>query len=129
MTGSRSSYGCLFVLDLSGGRVYSLNPDGSEPKTHVTGCRLPDGLAVDSAAGYIYWTNMGVPHRNDGSIERADLDGGNRRFIIPEGGTFTPKQLHLERGSEKLYWSDREGMRVMRANLEGSQARPPIKRA
>lgn len=121
MTASRSSNGRLFALDLSGSRVFSINPDGSDPKTLVTGCRLPDGLAVDSGAGYIYWTNMGVPHRNDGSIERADLDGGNRRFIIPEGGTFTPKQLHLETKSGKLYWSDREGMRVMRANLDGSQ--------
>src|SRR6202789_968220 len=121
MADSRSSSGRLFVLDLSGGRVFSLNPDGSDPKTLVTRCRLPDGLAVDWAAGYIYWTNMGVPHRNDGSIERADIDGGNRRFIIPEGGTFTPKQLHLEKGSEKLYWSDREGMRVMRADLDGSR--------
>jgi hypothetical protein len=118
---SLARIGCLFVLDLSGGRVFSLNPDGSEPKTLVTGCRLPDGLAVDWTAGHIYWSNMGVPYRNDGSIERADLDGGNRRFIIPEGGTFTPKQLHLEQRSGKLYWSDREGMRVMRANLDGSQ--------
>ena len=122
MTDLRSSSGRLFVLDLSGGRVFSLNPDGSDPRTLVTGCRLPDGLAVDSAAGYIYWTNMGVPYRNDGSIERADLDGGNRRFIIPEGGTFTPKQLHLEKKSGKLDWSDREGMRVMRANIDGSEA-------
>ena len=121
MTVSRSASGRLFVLDLSGGRIFSLNPDGSDSKTLVTGCRLPDGLAVDLAAGFIYWTNMGVPHRNDGSIERVDLDGGNRRFIIPEGGTFTPKQLHLEKSSGKLYWSDREGMRVMRANLDGSQ--------
>jgi len=121
MTDSRSSSGRLFVLDLSSGRIFSLKPDGSDPKTLVTGCRLPDGLAVDLAAGHIYWTNMGVPHKNDGSIERADLDGGNRQFIIPEGGTFTPKQLHLEKKSGKLYWSDREGMRVMRANLDGSQ--------
>jgi hypothetical protein len=120
MTDSRSSSGHLFVLDLSVGRIFSLDPDGSGSKTLVVGCRLPDGLAVDLAAGYLYWTNMGVPHRNDGSIERADLDGGNRRFVIPEGGTFTPKQLHLERMSGKLYWSDREGMRVMRANLDGS---------
>jgi hypothetical protein len=109
------------VLDLSGGRIFSLNPDGSDSQTLVTRCRLPDGVAVDFAAGYIYWTNMGVPHNNDGSIERADLDGGNRRFIIPEGGTFTPKQLHLEKRSGKLYWADREGMRVMRANLDGSR--------
>ena len=63
---------------------------------------------------------MGVPNRNDGSIERADLDGRNRKTIVPEGSTFTPKQLHLERKSGKLYWCDREGMRVMRSNLDGS---------
>src|SRR5262245_45960678 len=109
----------LFVLDLSGGRVFSINPDGSDKKILVTGCRNPDGIAVDPEAGYIYWTNMGVPSRNDGSIERADLDGANRRIIVPEGGTFTPKQMQLDRKNRKLYWSDREGMRVMRANLDG----------
>jgi hypothetical protein len=41
--------------------------------------------------------------------------------IVPPGGTFTPKQLQLEKRSGKLYWSDREGMRVMRANLDGSE--------
>ena len=34
------------------------------------------------SAGHIYWTNMGVPSRNDGSIERADLDGQNRVTIV-----------------------------------------------
>jgi hypothetical protein len=63
---------------------------------------------------------MGVPNRNDGKIERADLDGRNRTTIIPEGATFTPKQIHLDTRSGKLYWSDREGMRVMRSNLDGS---------
>jgi hypothetical protein len=112
----------LFVLELSGGgRIFSLNPDGSDSKTLVTGCRLPDGIAVDVEAGHLYWTNMGVPSRNDGSIERVELDGRNRKTIVPEGGTRTPKQLHLDKKSGKLYWSDREGMRVMRSNLDGSQ--------
>src|SRR5215813_1018876 len=110
----------LVVLDASGGRVFAINPDGSGARTLVTGCRIPDGVAVDGEAGYIYWTNMGVPTRNDGSIERADLDGQNRKTIVPEGATFTPKQLHLEKKACKLYWGDREGMRVMRANLDGS---------
>jgi len=113
--------GRLFVLDLSGGRVLSMNPDGSESKTLVTGCRLSDGIAVDVEAGHLYWSDMGVPNRNDGMIERADLEGGNRRTIVPEGATFTPKQIHLDKKNRKLYWSDREGMRVMRANLDGSQ--------
>jgi hypothetical protein len=64
---------------------------------------------------------MGVPNLNDGTIERADLDGRNRRMIVPKGGTFTPKQLHLDKKNGKLYWSDREGMRVMHSNLDGSK--------
>ncbi len=64
---------------------------------------------------------MGDPGRNDGSITRSDLNGKDMITIVPPGGTFTPKQLQLEKRSGKLYWSDREGMRVMRANLDGSE--------
>jgi sugar lactone lactonase YvrE len=117
-----AAVGRLFVLELSGGRIHSMSPDGSDRKVIVTDCRLPDGIAVDARANHIYWTNMGAnPSANDGSIERADLDGRNRRVIIPPGVTFTPKQIQLDKESGKLYWCDREGMRVMRANLDGSQ--------
>jgi len=111
----------LFVLELNAGRIHSMNPDGSDKKTIVTDCRNCDGIVVDAKAGHIYWTNMGIPNLNDGSIERADLDGGNRRVIVPQGVTHTPKQIHLDKENGKLYWCDREGMRVMRANLDGSQ--------
>ncbi|MET4641176.1 3-hydroxyacyl-CoA dehydrogenase [Streptomyces sp. AM2-3-1] len=118
MTGGREK---LFVLEASsGGRLFSVNPDGSDKQVLVTGCRIPDGVAVDVAAGHIYWTNMGLPPENDGSIERVDLDGGNRTTIVPDGVTHTPKQLHLEAAGGKLYWGDREGMRVMRCDLDGS---------
>ena len=116
----KSAAGRLFVLELSGDRIHSMNVDGSDRKTIVTGCHLPDGIVVDAEAGHIYWTNMGVPNLDDGSIERADLDGGNRRVIVPQGVTHTPKQIHLDKPNGKLYWCDREGMRVMRANLDGS---------
>src|SRR5579863_2584797 len=113
--------GRLFFLEMSGDRIHSMNPDGSDRKTIVTGCHVPDGIVVDAEAGHIYWTNMGVPELDDGSIERANLDGGNRRVIVPRGVTHTPKQIHLDADNGKLYWCDREGMRVMRANLDGSQ--------
>ena len=114
--------GRLFLLDLSGGRVLSMDPDGSHPEVIAADCPHPDGIVVDVEADHVYWTNMGaVASRNDGSIERADLDGSNRRYIVAPSGTFTPKQLHLDKPNGKLYWSDREGMRVMRANLDGSQ--------
>jgi hypothetical protein len=119
---SRSAtVGRLFVLEVSGGRIHSMNTDGSDQKVIVTGCELPDGIAIDVAAGHIYWTNMGTsPGKNDGSIERADLDGRNRKLIVPPGVTFTPKQIQLDKENGRLYWGDREGMRVMRSNLDGS---------
>jgi hypothetical protein len=120
-SGGDKTVGRLFFLEASGGRVHSVNTDGSDRKVIVTGCRVPDGIVVDVEAGHIYWTNMGIPSHNDGSIERADLDGQNRVTIIGEGETFTPKQLHLDKKSGKLYWCDREGMRVMRSNLDGSK--------
>jgi len=118
---STTRSGRLFVLELSGDRIHSMNPDGSDRKIIVKDGRLPDGIVVDVEAGHIYWTNMGVPPLNDGSIERADLDGRNRKVIVPQGVTHTPKQIHLDKENGKLYWCDREGMRVMRANLDGSQ--------
>src|SRR6266446_4529560 len=114
--------GRIFFLDLAGSRVLSANPDGSDLKTILVekDRELPDGLVVDLAAGHLYWTHMGNPTANDGSIVRSDLDGQNLKTIVPKGATFTPKQLQIEQKSKKLYWCDREGMRVMRANLDGS---------
>src|SRR5258707_3138835 len=111
----------IFFLDLGAGRVLSANPDGSDLQTLVSeGRKLPDGLAVDVAAGHLYWTNMGNPKANDGSIFRSDLDGRNMTTVVAPGDTFTPKQLQIDKPNGKLYWCDREGMRVMRANLDGS---------
>ena len=115
----RASAGLLYVLDISGGRIFTARPDGSAKRVLVSGCKKPDGIAVDRRAGRIYWTEMGVLHLNDGTIESADLDGRQRKTIVPQGITFTPKQLCLDHRNGKLYWCDREGMRVMRADFDG----------
>jgi DNA-binding beta-propeller fold protein YncE len=119
---NKDTSGRIFFLDQGGGRVLSANPDGSDLKTVVAdGGKFPDGLAIDVAAGHLYWTSMGNPSANDGSILRSDLDGRNVTTIVPPGGTFTPKQLQIEKTAGKQYWCDREGMRVMRCNLDGSE--------
>jgi DNA-binding beta-propeller fold protein YncE len=84
---------------------------------------MPDGVTVDHNNGFMYWTNMGPTFKsNDGSIERSRLDGSERTTIIESGtiGVHTPKQLTIATKSGKLYWCDREGMKVMRCNLDGS---------
>jgi sugar lactone lactonase YvrE len=113
--------GRLYFLDIRAGRVVSVAPDGSDEKVLVSGrTGIPDGIAVDPEGRHIYWTIMGRPAADDGVIERVNLDGAHLTTIVPAGGTFTPKQLKLDPTHHKLYWSDREGMRVMRSNLDGS---------
>ena len=97
-------------------------PDGSDLKVVIEARKNGvDGIVIDAEAGHIFWTNMGKVKLDDGSIERSGLDGKNLTTIVPAGGTFTPKQLKLDKKTGKLYWSDREGMRIMRANLDGSK--------
>jgi sugar lactone lactonase YvrE len=118
---STSQIGRVYFIDASGGRLLSVNPDGSDVKELVIGRhRIPDGIVVDVENGHIYWTEMGVPNKEDGSIERTNIDGSNHITIVPNGKTFTPKQLQLDKRNGRLYWCDREGMRVMRSNLDGS---------
>lgn len=113
--------GRIFFLDIRGGRVLSANPDGSDLKVLQEGLKqLPDGIVVDTASRHIFWSNMGKPKVDDGSIERINLDGSGHTVIVPVGGTFTAKQMKLDAKHGKLYWSDREGMRVMRSNVDGS---------
>ena len=115
--------GRLFYLDINhGGRVLSANPDGSDV-TVVSASRAagPDGIVVDTAGRHLYWTTMGAVSADDGTVERVDLDGSGGTTVVAAGGTFTPKQIKLDSIHRKLYWSDREGMRIMRANLDGSR--------
>src|SRR5260370_35065817 len=89
--------GRLYFLDLAAGRVLTSNPDGSGVKTIVSeGRKLPDGIVVDVAAGHIYWTNMGNPKANDGTIDRAGLDGTNVKKMVPPRATRTPPQMHQD---------------------------------
>ncbi|QND48432.1 3-hydroxyacyl-CoA dehydrogenase [Rhizobium lusitanum] len=113
----------LFFLDINDGRILSSAIDGNDLQLIIQRPgRSPDGILVDSENGWLYWTEMGTDYNaHDGSIERIDLDGRNHVTLIAPGSTLvTPKQIQIDYGNAKLYWCDREGMRVMRANIDGS---------
>jgi DNA-binding beta-propeller fold protein YncE len=117
-----SSQARLVVLDGIKGKILVFDTEGNLVRTLVEATGgTPDGVAIDPSKRQIYWTNMGEHwEQNDGFIERIDFDGANRTMIIPKGGTTTPKQLELDLTNRLIYWCDREGMRVMRSNMDGS---------
>ncbi len=140
------SAGRLYFLDTRGRQVMSAKPDGSDVRMLVQAGGSPDGIAVDKATGRVYWTNMTTfnPNTEDwrnegprgwaarfgpGSLQSANLDGSNVTTVVSSGGTFRPKQMTIDLRDGKLYWSDREGMRVMRSNLDGSDVETLIETA
>jgi hypothetical protein len=123
----------LLVLNAGRQVIQAVSLDGANVRTLVTGLtEIPDGIAVDHQRGHIYWTNMGRADKatdsngrkqffaRNGSVERADLDGRNRRIIVPCGAFTTGKQLTADFSEGKLYWADREGMQVLSCDLDGS---------
>ncbi|KAJ7160409.1 3-hydroxyacyl-CoA dehydrogenase-like protein [Mycena filopes] len=113
----------IVFLDIVKGEIRSLAIDGREGKTLVTGLTSrPDGVQIDErpGKGHIYWTNMGTG-ANDGFLSRSKIDGSEVTTIVPPGATHTPKQLVLDTEREYLYWCDREGGKIQRCKLDGSQ--------
>lgn len=112
---------------LSAGRILEVSTDGKTSRTLVDNLPLPDGIDVDKEANRMYWTNMGVPAANDGTVMSANLDGSDVKVIVPPGNINTPKQLVMDHQAKKLYFSDREGLRVFRCNTDGSELEVLIK--
>jgi hypothetical protein len=120
--------GHLIILDvgtqLGQGRVLSYTPQNKNLAVLVSNISSwPDGVKVDTrpGKGQIYWTCMGLyPGRSQGVLMRGAADGSGAEVIVGNGETNTPKQLAIDMENERLYWSDREGMRVMRSSLDGS---------
>lgn len=69
----------------------------------------------------MFWTNMGIPGNDDGAVYSANLDGTDIRTVLAPGTVNTPKQLTLDTKSKKIYFCDREGLRVLRCNFDGSE--------
>lgn len=102
------------------GRLLELSTDGKSSRVLLERAGLPDGIDICKSNGRLYWTDMGLVTENNGSVKSCDLDGGDVRTVIPQGTIHTPKQIIVHEPSQKIYVCDREGLRVMRCNLDGT---------
>lgn len=104
----------LYVLDVgvgeditdnffSSGKIYAASANGENVRKLADNLPLPDGIDISIPEGRIFWSNMGIPYENDGTIESARHDGSDRKIIVPAGVVHTPKQLTLDHVNKKVY--------------------------
>jgi len=97
------------------GKLRCANLDGSGITELLSDYRSfqCNGLAVDSAGGKIYWSQL-----FDNKIQRSDLDGSNVVDIVT--GLNAPEGIALDLTHGMIYWADQGIPAIQRANLDGS---------
>ncbi|KAF2138383.1 uncharacterized protein K452DRAFT_234539 [Aplosporella prunicola CBS 121167] len=111
----------------SAGSVLELSADGKITRVLAERQSLPDGIDISPEGDRIFWTCMGDPGVNDGAVYSAKPDGSDVKEIVPRGAVNTPKQLVVDPVNRKLYFCDREGMRVFRCGFDGSELENIVK--
>ncbi|KAK4184034.1 hypothetical protein QBC35DRAFT_541498, partial [Podospora australis] len=120
---------------VTSGQILSLTPSLSPsfpgefsptPTPLLKNLALPDGITYDSSSQTLFFTTMGEnPSLPDGAVHSFVLNDPtnlSRITLIPSTSDLihTPKQIVCEPLSQKLYIADREGMRIVRCNYDGS---------
>lgn len=98
--------------------IQRANLDGSQVETLVTDEATLRRMAIDPAAGKMYWTNS-----TDDVIQRANLDGSQVDTLVTGEDFF--HDLDLDTANGKIYWTNEDlygdefGGKIQRANLDG----------
>jgi hypothetical protein len=99
-----------------GTSIRRANFDGTSAEPVVTGLPVPRGVAIHSGLSKVYWTQPDSP----GGIFRANLNGTNVETVVGDADVDDPWSLKLDVLSAKMYWTERSGGPLRRANIDGS---------
>ncbi|MCG8407712.1 MAG: thrombospondin type 3 repeat-containing protein [Phycisphaerales bacterium] len=96
------------------GKIRRANLDGSDVEDVLANGFVdrPIGIAVDAAAGKLYWTDFDL-----NKIQRANLDGSEIEDVV--NGVINPQVIALDLINGRLYWAD-DGDIIRRAWLDGT---------
>lgn len=94
-------------------QIIRIGPDGANATPLVTGLSNAWGVAVDSTAGKVYWSEAGANR-----IARANLDGSNIETVVDTtyAATTTERGLTLD-GLGGIYWADSATDFIYHANV------------
>ncbi len=127
----------LYWCDSFQRAIFSSTLDGDSTHAVVSNLSFPVDLALDVERNHMYWTDLSA-----GTIGRADLDGGNVIVLVrgaahpltnidveTQSSALAPQSrfalnspfgLTLDLQNDKIYWTETNGNRIGRANLDGT---------
>ena len=111
----------IYWIDASTGTIRRANLDGSGAIEDLITSGQPTSLAVDLAAGKLYWTDTAA-----GKIKWADLNDFSSQHDFYSSETGRPTNLALDAVNGDLYWTDQVPGSIQRANTDGSISKPAI---
>jgi len=89
---------------------------GAEREQLISGLNYIGGIAIDSVASKMYWTE---PIGGTGKIQRADLAGTGIEPLIV-AGLDKPAGIALDVANGMMYWADSAARRIQRAPMTPS---------
>src|SRR5262245_22618754 len=115
--------GAAVGADGAGARIYWSNESGAIRFADIGGSGKTDlfageggpcGVALDPAAGKVYWTNF-----FSGAIRVGNLDGsGTASNLLTDAGSVCG--VALDRAAGKIYWANYTANSIRVANLDGT---------
>ena len=134
---SSSRASTMYWADQGTDKIQRANLDGSRVEDVVTSLPQwvrssrssgPSDIALDVAAGKVYWTVWDGNPEARNKIQRANLDGSRVEDLVTAlPGVRKPNGLALDLSAGKIYWTntfddDEQGTdKIQRANLDGSR--------
>ncbi|KAM9475425.1 low-density lipoprotein receptor-related protein 8-like [Clarias gariepinus] len=104
----------LYWTSTSTRAVHAAALNGTEHVVLISGLQSPGAVAVQSLAGFLFWTDTGDSPR----IERSDLNGQNRRTLV-SSAIHNPVSITLDEPRGLLYWADSSLRTVSRVTYDG----------
>lgn len=100
-----------------GRRIQCAQPDGSEQADLLIAPGKPMGMAVDRAAGTLYWAE-----REPNRIWSLDLEGvASATSLVQVGLGAGLRGMAISTSAGKVFWVAENFQKIQRANLDGSQ--------